>query len=1022
MQETVERVNRDLFYKVASELEKERLEAAIQLINEISSVDPESGAKEWEYVLDRLIKGLASNRGGARLGFSMCLTEVVALALDKGALLSSIDEFLDRLDQTLGGKDGVKNGKEERGLLFGQMFALQALLNEPVFSKVFLTKSNSGLNIEFLLKFLEKLIHLALLKTWLREPCLYSVYQTIRKCEQWLREDPVSIKLILGLLDENKLTLTNEGLSIYLMFNNMRSKYASSLSLKNAGWKNNDPLSKGNVQLLATVLKDVVPVEKSDLKQKGNWSPRLHYVWDMLLPLLEGEEDQEEETGHVSKKRKKNSKSGSSSSVSEDRSGRILFPEFWQAVVDESFFNEKASNERKYLGFLILEKAVQICSAKHVSVLLSQNIVRCIINQSQNSQRMLNKIANQTLKTITAECEKAPGKVEPLVRVLWFGKNGTINFDKLSKRKFVDTLLTTSTLDKHNLMDLVTLLISQLPEDQSTNEKFNLSRFIFDTLLHLTRAHKARAESRWVKPILSTIVDAAFFNSSENTKLSELAKERLYSILGELINTSVTEGDDTTSWPYIALQTILEKQSSGSTLSTDLDEELKAISNSAVQTLTDIHSKNKKMKNSKLGGLELLLSMAILQLYTGDEESVSILQDLISFHEQSNEESTDLVGITEILLSLVAQRKSLLKRLSLIVWESFVQDIGEPELDVLLQTLTARENKQGFAALFEGEGEGDESDEEEEDDDEEVEEDGLEDEDEDEDMEDDDSSNDDEISSDDASGDLEKIEKETTSALAKALNLPESIVGENGEVQLGQIDDEDDDNDDLSEEEEEESMDDEAMMQLDDQLSQIFKRRKEALNTIPTGNKRKLEVQESRENVISFKHRVVDMLEIYVKSVEQLEDKTEKLQNILMIIMPLLECLKQTLDKSLADKCARLMKLRISKLKIHNNKGSTAEVDAQSLAPAIWDLEEDVHKLMLTSKPGQFQQLFFSTCSLSSLFLAKLYVTYDGPIDELIDLYAETSKVWMKKGKFAVNFFIDFANWLQSKREVKGED
>lgn len=67
--QVVSRVNRDLFFKVASELEKERLEAAIQLINEISRVDTresEDGVREWEYVIGRLVKGLASNRGGAR--------------------------------------------------------------------------------------------------------------------------------------------------------------------------------------------------------------------------------------------------------------------------------------------------------------------------------------------------------------------------------------------------------------------------------------------------------------------------------------------------------------------------------------------------------------------------------------------------------------------------------------------------------------------------------------------------------------------------------------------------------------------------------------------------------------------------------------------------------------------------------------------------------------------------------------------------------------------------------------------
>ncbi|CAH00203.1 DNA-directed DNA polymerase [Kluyveromyces lactis] len=1014
--QVVSRVNRDLFFKVASELEKERLEAAIQLINEISRVDTresEDGVREWEYVIGRLVKGLASNRGGARLGFSMCLTEVIALALERRDILPSIYAFLNQLEQTLPAGTAFKNGKEERGVLFGQMFALQSLLNEPVFSKLFLSTDDNSINMEFLLTYLNKLIQLALSKTWLREPCLYSVYQTIQKCETRLFNDPTAINLILGLLDEKKLTLTNEGLSIYLMFNAQRDTYSSSLVIHNSGWKNNDPLSKGNVQLLASVLKDVVPVEKSDLKQKGTWAPRLHYVWDILLPLLEddGSFGQSMES-HISKKRKKNT-----ASMSSERTGRIQFPDFWQAVVDESFFNEKSSNERKYLGFLILEEAIKVCSPKLIQVLLSQNLLRCIINQSQDSQRMLNKISTQALKSIVAECERSPAKVVPLVEVFWFGRNGSINFDKLIKSKLVNSLISTSSLEKEHLVDLVNLLISQLPQDQSTKDSFNLTRFIFDTFLHITRAHKTRLESHWVKPLLSAIIKAAFFNESDNSKLSELAKERLYSILGELISEPSKSSGDISTWPYIALQIILKIEGSGSTLSIDLDEDLESVRKSAIKSLKQNHSDNKNNTNPKLNGLELLLSVAILQLYAGDEESVSILQDLISFYEECDKESTDLVGITEILLSLVAQRKSLLKKLSLIVWESFVHDIGEPELNVLLQTLTARENKQGFADLFEGD---------EEEDDEDAVERGTDDDDDedDEDNDDDDEpsaeDSEDDVSEEDKDAALEKIEKEATSALAKALNLPDSIVGEHGDVQLGNNEEEDSDEDSDEDDDfsgEDESMDDEAMMQLDDQLSEIFKRRKEALGSVPTGNKRKVEVQESRENVISFKHRVVDMLEIYVKSFDRAVARNntsiitvEEWNNLSSIILPLLKCLQHTLDKALADKCAKLMKLRLCKVK------ATIAKEEKTVTSEIFHLLEKVHKLIMTAKPGQFQQLFFSTCSLASLFLSKLYLSSGGSHENLIDLYADTSKAWMKDGKCTVNFFIDFSNWLQTKR------
>ena len=37
--------------------------------------------------------------------------------------------------------------------------------------------------------------------------------------------------------------------------------------------------------------------------------------------------------------------------------------------------------------------------------------------------------------------------------------------------------------------------------------------------------------------------------------------------------------------------------------------------------------------------------------------------------------------------------------------------------------------------------------------------------------------------------------------------------------------------------------------------------------------------------------------------------------------------------------------------------------------------------------------------------------------NHLIDLYAKTTKQWLKKGKFTSSLFGDFFNWLSSKRQ-----
>ena len=63
-----------LFTQLASLNPKQRKDAAAQLIHRLKS-EPEL-TSNVDYALKRLVKGLGSSRDGARLGFSLALTEV----------------------------------------------------------------------------------------------------------------------------------------------------------------------------------------------------------------------------------------------------------------------------------------------------------------------------------------------------------------------------------------------------------------------------------------------------------------------------------------------------------------------------------------------------------------------------------------------------------------------------------------------------------------------------------------------------------------------------------------------------------------------------------------------------------------------------------------------------------------------------------------------------------------------------------------------------------------------------------
>ena len=1002
------KVNRDLFYKLASELSEERVQAAVQIIKELSALELPASNEEWKYVLNRLIKGLSSDRNGARLGFSLCLTEVVNLAIESAGdssktapeCLPDVAHFIELLSSTLsleGDNSGKKRkGKEERGLLFGKLFGLQCLLNEPLYTNVFLNKGKTV--SEFSLVFMQQLLELSQYKNWIREPCLYTLFETITKLIPFANDK--FIASVLQLLDQANLTLTNEGLAIYLSLLHGENKvHLGGVALQNKGWKENDPLARGNLPLLTEVLRQSSASndEETNGVTQANWSPRLHFVWKILLPIV-CSGPQEDNTGHVSKKRKK-------------EKDMIRFPEFWQMAVDESFFKEKSSSERKYLGFVIFAETIKLVAPQYTPHIFSRNLMRTLINQTSDSKRMLHKISQKTLNSIVDTCQGDNNdKLVPCLRALLFGDNGSINFDKLTKSKTASKLISTKDLDETVLGDLIRMLTSEIPEDDE--QDMSKVRFIFDTILHVTRSHKDAMDIKFAPELLQPIIIKAFFTLN-NEQLNELAKERLFSILAELNKTSL----DGKSWQYYALDIIIKLENDDSNsyvLVNKLDDSLLQSRQDAMEVLEDIqNTKQERDDKPVLCGIESLLSMCLLQLYSGDVDSVSVLEELCGFYNSETEDDKpSMVGITEILLSLLAQKRAMLRKVSLSVWELFVTEIGAEELNVLLSVLSARENKQGFSQLFEGA------------DDLEIVEDEEEDEDNEGNKEDNsgsdvsESESDEDMTSDNE--DVANIDKETSSALAKALNLPENIINENGEVKFDELSDFSGDDDDA--ESDEESMDDEKMMELDDQLSEIFKRRKEALSSIPTGNQRKNDVKMSRENVISFKHRIIDMLEIYTKNIEKstiLKRKGEietdvDGSNLLLFIQPMLKCARETLDKPLNDKISKLLKGKVFKIDL----SSFATITNDELLATL----KKVHTDLLSSKAGHFSSSYYSLCSTASIFIGKILLENNKDEDnditnELVDIYSETTKAWITKGKFGVNVFIDFFNWLASKKQ-----
>lgn len=90
-------------------------------------------------------------------------------------------------------------------------------------------------------------------------------------------------------------------------------------------------------------------------------------------------------------------------------------------------------------------------------VVFSHNLVRCLINHLQEKDRFLNRAADKSLKVMIQAAEANP---HILITVLprLMGGNGNYNFDKVTKTKTVDKLL--SIVDNENMTSVIEILIT----------------------------------------------------------------------------------------------------------------------------------------------------------------------------------------------------------------------------------------------------------------------------------------------------------------------------------------------------------------------------------------------------------------------------------------------------------------------------------------------------------------------------------------------------------------------------------
>lgn len=960
----------DFYYKLASDSPNERIEAAVGLLEGLAKAD---SAEDWDYALNRLIKGLSSSRDSSRLGFSMALAELLRAREEHISVSQILDMITDHFKVP-----GNASGHEERGLLFGKLFGLQTLAQSPL-----LTNSS----IQEYEWFVDALLSLASAKVWLRESAMFALCEVVPK----VLEAPnfngnKALGLTLQMVHDNGLTCTSEGCALYLSIpSEVRSAYGSLLN----GWKESDPLAKGNLGVLSKALRETAsPQEDKQIKQ-ANWKPSLHFVWSKLVHQLSSSQDHtHSEVCHKNKKRKTEKKSKKEEVSSSSLPERVHLDDFWKTVVDESLFANSSSSEKKFWGFEIFLLFIRNVDAKQIPTLFSPNFLRCLTNQLGQPDRMLNKAAKRTISVVN---EVASADKNKALAILQKVLEKVPDFDRLTKTKTVEQLL--QVIDNSQLESIVTLFVDIFKHPHETDAKAidNRRQWTVDSLLGLVKNHKNAEDIKWTEHIVEFLIQNGYFVNRKlelSDHIVEICRSRMNSVMSLIVS---KKRPDNVSWAYYAFDRIINLEKSGYELLIQFDGEVLNAKDKAVKTLRKINKKRTSSPHvdhsSQLEAFELLFSLVLIQVYSTDSESVSILDELQLCYNTilgkakieegaDTDEAMDAIQVlTEILLSLLSRNSALLRKLSETVWETFSSQITEESLQLLYDVLETPETKQGQESLFDND---DDMDVDEEGDDEEE---GEEKERASEDGNASGKEDEEDVSGESDSDELNEADRKAQEALAEALGIA-------GAHPQGSSDDD------------EESMDDEQMMALDEQLAIIFRERQKALSS---GQQKRTEIKQAQKNMVDFKARILDLLDIYVKN-EANSERTNGL--VLTAIIPLLALIRTTRNKHIGDKAHQILKVRLCKAR------HVPGLDEERVRSAL-DCLEQVHSQAQRSK----SKAHSLACNQCSVFLTKVLLSHDKHLSgEIVKVYSSSLQDFIDKpnSKLTAALFFDLVNYISS--------
>ncbi|TQV95651.1 hypothetical protein V2A60_000835 [Cordyceps javanica] len=973
-----------LYDLLASEDENERISAADCIISSLVGQEKVPEAVLERHLERRLFRGLASGRNAARLGFSLVITELVTQLFGEQALAAAhypglafqkaVRILMDKTQPV-----GNIPGQEERDHYLGQLFGLECFVSSGV---IFAEPTRWNMVLDLLLKIARK-------KVWLRSQCGWVIVQALQQMDQ------TSAEATLRQVDDAGMAKTADGVAFWI------TAMARFPHIKVKPWRHH-PLASKTLADLASVLKESFneatkdPSEKKgNAPKQANWTAQLHFVWDILLAYYAGDGVKADE-----------------------------LDQFWQRVVDDGFFSKSATDGQKFKGFMVFQKMLEGLAEQKSKVdkLFSKNLLNCLMNQAAKEDRYLHRAAVKALKAIESTVTAHPKSLTTVLRNLLTG-NGVYNFDQRTSSKTIDRLLQNSgSISDKKILEVLQLPIPSLGNQEETQAKSTLRSYVE----YLSKALNASASTDIEKSsgkdsfglYLQELSRLAYSQPDDipsellTEQIRELCRSRLESSLSKL-----TRHADDFSGLCNAIGAIDPS-------SVDMDDDIKTAVDDALKRMRNLLKRKSKTEAAKSvnEALATLHAISIFQLYNEDPDAMESLKDLAQYDDKlkkgdKTEGNSEL--LVEILLSMVARPSSLMRQVSQQVFEAFSSHITAGGLQLLTDPLASNENTKGQKELFntdddtmvideDGSNDGDDDNVIDLDDASDVElgsdvefvklgdKEDASDDDDDDDSDSDDSDDDDEEEEDDESGDEQQgpIDlDELCATILKSHRLDKD----------GDAESSDSDGD----------MSDSAMMQLDDKLAEVFKQRVKAK---PDSKKDK---KDARQSVVQFKHRILDLVDIYVRA------EGQRLNPLAYALLaPLLHLMRTTSTKPLASRACEII-LNYQKVLKKARGGSGGKLSSSSAAAAHQDDDdEDSNDSDLLSLLAEIHEAagqdnahaYSKAASAASLIVAGSMLAADrASIKQIAAVYAQTQSRWvLGEARLQTSFFADWNNWCQN--------